>query len=211
MGHVFSGDRCRHRGNPGPDSGRNRGDRRLGHRGTRALCVARNRVGGAGARGLVARGGDRGAPGARRGGHRRGGGRVRRLFGADARRRNARRGRCRGAAGADLVRREDGGAVPRLHRAGGGRAADPADVQPRAPQFHPDQIPLGAGAGAGKLEPRPLGHAPEGLCPLPPDGGAGDRCRGRLRDASARRGRARLVARGSGRGGDGCGAPSRTL
>ncbi len=76
------------------------------------------------------------------------------------------------------------------------RAPDRADRQPGSCRVHGAEAALAAPARARDLGPDPAGAAPEGLRPPSPDGGAGDRRRGRLRDAAPRRGCSALVGGG---------------
>ena len=50
------------------------------------------------------------------------------------------------------------------------RAANRADLQPRAAQLHADEAAVGQEASAGDLRKDPPHHVPEGLCALPPHG-----------------------------------------
>ncbi len=76
------------------------------------------------------------------------------------------------------------------------RAADRADLQPRAAQLHPHQAALGAHPSARNLRPHRARPLPQGLCPLSPHRRVRHRHAGGQRNASAGRSPSPLVRRG---------------
>ena len=73
-----------------------------------------------------------------------------------------------------------------LNRTHWRRKSDSAHLQSRAPEFHADEISVGARKRAGKLEARSLRDAAERLCALPADGRTRHRRGRRFRHADAR-------------------------
>ena len=122
--------------------------------------------------------------------------RVHRTHRPDARLRDAGRGGRSAAPRAHLVRPAHPAGVRLARSKARPRAADRADLQPRAAQLHPHQAALGAHPSARNLRAHRARPLPQGLRSLSPHRRVRHRHAGGQRNASARRGASPLVRRG---------------